>query len=171
MSPQQYRANLKKSNRKRTIAGFVFNVMVLIFVLIMLLTGCAIPIRTEFDASGKPKAIPVTPVGSQNLKNGAFTPVYPVSNEAPSPPPQVPWDSLLQIGLAIAGIGGGGYGLLAGSIAGKAKKALQIACAYAEKVETCETPDEIKHAKNEARLLQNMHGVHSITQSARNKRA
>ena len=50
-------------------------------IFVMALTSCIpVTIRPERDSKGLPKAIPVTLVGAQDLKTGAFIPAYPVSD-------------------------------------------------------------------------------------------
>jgi hypothetical protein len=137
----------------------------------MALAGCIripVTVHPESDDKGLPVALPVTPAGSVS-QEGVFTPVYPVSVDAPKPPAPFPWGDILNIGLAALGVAGGGYGLLAAKVAGKAKSALAIACSLADRVSQAETDDDVAKAKDDARIAQIAAGVHDLTKQVRGK--
>jgi len=138
-------------------------------IILLALTGCIpVTVRPEFDDKGAPVAIPVTPAGSVS-SDGVFTPVYTVSDSAPHKPQPFPWGDILNIGLGLLGVAGGGYGLVAAKIASKAKTALRIACDLAEENADAETEDQVRFNKELARKQQEAFGVRDITQKARGK--
>lgn len=119
----------------------------------------------EFDDAGLPKAIPVTPVGSQD-DTGRYHPIYSVS----SSPPQdngFPWEKTLQIALGVLGVGGLGGAGVAMRFASRAKTALGIACRLADDNAVAETDDQVRLAKSLAEARQIREGVHAMTQKAR----
>lgn len=132
-----------------------------------LLSSCIpVTIRPEFDDSGKPKATPVTLVGSQDLTTGQFLPIYPVSDEAPAPPkdwwPMV--ESVLMIGLGLLTGTGGGMVLVR-----RAKTALKIASELADANAEADTEEQVAQNKKIAQAKQEAAGVHALTQSVRLK--
>ena len=137
-------------------------------MFIMALTSCIpVTIRPEFDDAGLPKAIPVAPVGSQDGA-GVFHPPFAVSSEAPTPPQPFPWDTILQVGVALL-TGAGGAGLLAGRVVGRVKTALSIACQLADDTATAETDEQVRLAKQLAESKQIRAGVHELTAQVRKK--
>lgn len=139
----------------------------IIMIMAMILCGCIpVTIRPEFDDKGKPIAIPVTPVGSQDMTTGQFKPIYPVSNESPTPPTD--WWPLAEKGLMVV------LGLLTGTGAGvvmvrRAKTALKIACDLADANAEAETDEEVQKNKGIAEARQLKAGVQTLTQKVRGK--
>lgn len=121
------------------------------------------------DAAGLPMTLPVTPVGTIATAAGdvELVPVYPTSKGDPKPP-EFPWGTAGAIALALLGVGGGGFGMRAVAIAGRAKKALSIACTLADQVSEAETDEEVRVAKQSAMAAQIKNGVHDLTQQVRN---
>ncbi len=153
-------------------------------MIVMALQGCIrIPVTVypEFDAKGLPKALPVAPVGSQDLATGAFLPPFPVSEEPPAPAKD--WWPMVEQGLTLALgllVGGGGGAV----IVRRAKAALQIACRLADEQTAvaqraadesgseqvkAEAVAMIEANKKAALALQVQAGVHTVTQKARGK--
>ena len=150
---------------KKTLVLLIGVLVAIIFWLTA--TGCIpVTIRPEFDDSGKPKATPVTLVGSQDLTTGQFLPIYPVSDEAPQPPkdwwPMV--ESVLMIGLGLLTGTGGGMVLVR-----RAKTALKIASELADANAEADTEDQVAQNKKIAQAKQEAAGVHALTQSVRLK--
>lgn len=138
-------------------------------ILIILMNGCIpVTVRPQFDAEGLPVALPVTPVGSVNA-DGAMVPVYPVSNDAPTPVPSVPWGDLLNVALGVLGVAGGGYGLVLSRVLTKAKTALSITAQLADANAAAETDAEVDKNKQLAAQLQMAAGVRDLIQRVRGK--
>lgn len=140
--------------------------MVLGFFMSAMLACIPVTIRPEFDDKGKPKAIPVTPVGGQDMSTGRFQPIYDVSDQSPSPPTD--WWPMAEKGLMVV------LGLLTGTGAGmvlvrRAKTALKIACDLAEANGEAETDEQVEKNKRIAESLQMKAGVQVLTQKARGK--
>lgn len=151
---------------KKTLVLLIGILVAIIFWLA--LTSCIpVTVRPEFDQQGLPKALPVTPVGSI-AADGSLVPVYPTSNESPQPA-RFPWGTIAQVALAVLGVGGGGYGLLVGRVANKAKTALRIACNLAEANAQAETDEQVLVNKQAAARLQDEAGVRLLTQKVRGK--
>jgi hypothetical protein len=138
-------------------------------IILLALTGCIpVTVRPEFDDKGLPIALPVTPAGAVSPE-GVFTPVYPVSVDAPPQPQPFPWGDILNIGLGLLGVAGGGYGLVAAKLAGKAKDALRIACSLADANANAETDLDVERNKMIAAQQQAAAGVAALTQAVRGK--
>lgn len=135
-----------------------------------LLTGCIpVTVRPEFDDHGLPKAIPVAPVGSQDLATGDFHPPFPVSEDPPAPSPSFPWETILQIALGVLGVGGLGGAGVAIRVVGKAKTALRIACDLADANARAESDLEVEQNKMIAAREQERTGVRTLTKKVRGK--
>jgi hypothetical protein len=139
-----------------------------LWIALYLCACVPVTIRPERDADGLPVATPVTVVGSITPE-GVLVPVYPVSNRAPSPPPSVPWETILQVVLGAAGVAGGGWGLVASRLAAKAKTALQITCDLADRNAETNDPLEIERNKMIAQHQQEAMGVRGIVQAVRKR--
>lgn len=146
----------------------VWLIAVLVAALLWsLLQGCIpVTIRPEFDAQGKPKAIPVTPVGGQDPATGRFQPIYDVSDESPAPPtdwwPMIEKGAFVLLGL-LTGTGGGMV------LVRRAKTALKIACELADRNADAETDEQVAENKRLAVSQQIKAGVHDLTQKVRGK--
>lgn len=139
-------------------------------IFVMALTSCIpVTIRPEVDDAGKPKAVPVTVAGSQDLATGEFHPLYAVSDQAPSPPATFPWETLLQVALGVLGVGGLGGAGVAMRVVGKARTALQIACDLADQNANADTDLQVERNKMIASQRQAAAGVLAMTQKARGK--
>lgn len=135
-----------------------------------LLWGCIpVTIRPEFDDAGKPKAVPVTVAGSQDLATGEFHPLYPVSDQAPTPPAPFPWETILQVALGVLGVGGLGGAGVAMRAVGKARTAISLVANLADAQAAAETDDEVAANKRLAAQMQQAAGVRSLIQAARGK--
>ena len=135
-------------------------------IFVMALTSCIpVTIRPQFDDKGLPKAIPVTPVGSVSA-NGTMIPIYPVSNESPTP---VNWGAW---GTAIGAITTAllaAYGINLRGFASKAQTALRIACDLADQNAVAETDLDVEHNKMIAHQQQASAGVVALTRKVRGK--
>jgi hypothetical protein len=138
----------------------------IILIAVLFLSACIpVTIRPQFDDQGLPQAIPTTIIGSQDLETGVFHPAFPVSNKAPTPPAKVPWDSILQIALALAGIGGlGGAG-----VASKAKTAIKLVAELADAQEATSDPEALEKNKRLSAQMQEAAGVKTLIKKARGK--
>ena len=149
---------------KKMLVGLIGLLTAALFL--MALYGCIpVTIRPQFDDKGLPKAIPVTPVGSVSA-DGTMNPIYPVSNEAPTP---VNWGAW---GTAIGGILSAAlavYGINLRGFASKAQTALRIACDLADQNADAETDTDVERNKRIAAQQQISAGVLMITQKARGK--
>ena len=140
-------------------------------IFILLLTGCfRIPVTVypPHDGKGLPKALPVTPVGSM-AADGTLVPVYPVSSDAPTPPKPIPWGDLLNVGLGILGVAGGGYGLVLSRVLTKAKTGIALVADLADANADAVTDDDVAKNKALAAQVQEAAGVRSLIQKARGK--
>lgn len=138
-------------------------------ILLLLLNGCIpVTIRPERDRQNLPIAIPVTAIGSVS-PDGTLNPIYPVSTETPSPPPSIPWGTIMTLALGAATVGTGGWAAIAVRVAAKAKTALQIACQLADNNARAETDADVEANKLAAIQAQEVAGVRSLTQKARGK--
>lgn len=139
-------------------------------MLAMAITGCIpVTIRPEFDDRGDPKAIPVTVAGAQDLATGVFHPVYPVSEQAPTPPAPFPWETILQVALGVLGVGSVGGAGVAVRVIGKLRTAVRISSDLADAQARAETDEDVERNKMIARHQQEQAGVRSMTQKARGK--
>lgn len=133
----------------------------------LMLVGCIpVTIRPEFDDSGLPKAIPVTPIGAQDLATGAFIPAYPVSSQAPKPPKD--WWPMIEMGLSILlglAVGGGA----AVPVIRKARTAIGLVANLADANASADTDADVERNKALAAQMQEAAGVRSLIQSVRNK--
>jgi len=136
-------------------------------IFVMALTSCIpVTIRPQFDDQGLPKATPVTLVGSQNLETGQFLPVYPVSDQAPTPPKD--WWPLLEQGLTLA------LGLLVGGGAAvplirRARTAIGLVANLADANASAETDEDVQRNKALNAQMQEAAGVRSLIQKVRGK--
>lgn len=144
--------------------------MLCLAVSVGLFVNACIPVTVYAprDENGLPMTLPVTPVGTIESPAGPLEmkPLYPVS-KGDAHPPTFPWGTVGTIALAVLGVGGGGFGLRAASIAAKAKTALQIACSLADQVAVADTDEQVRAAKERAMAEQIKNGVHDLTQSVR----
>lgn len=133
------------------------------------LSSCIpVTIRPQFDAKGLPKAIPVTPVGSVS-PSGELLPIYPVSNEAPTP---TNWGAWGAWGAAVGAITTAllaAYGINLRGFASKAQTALRIACDLADQNAIAETDQDVERNKMSASQQQIAAGVQALTQKVRGK--
>ena len=147
------------------VAAILFAAAVAIWI-----SGCIpVTIRPEFDDHGLPKALPVAPVGNQDLATGDFHPPFPVSQDPPSPPPSFPWETILQVALGVLGVGGlGGAGIAVRGLS-KARTAIRIVADLADANANAETDADVVRNKMIAAQLQEQAGVRTMTQKARGK--
>jgi len=130
------------------------------------LSSCIpVTIRPQFDAKGLPKAIPVTPVGSVS-SSGELLPIYPVSNEAPTPTNWGAWGAAIG---AITTALLAAYGINLRGFASKAQAALRIACDLADQNAKAETDTDVERNKMIASQQQMAAGVQALTQKVRGK--
>jgi hypothetical protein len=142
----------------------------IILIAVLFLSACIpVTIRPQFDDQGLPQAIPTTIIGSQDLETGVFHPAFPVSNKAPTPPAKVPWDSILQIALALAGIGGLGGAGVAMRVASKAKTAIKLVAELADAQEATSDPEALEKNKRLSAQMQEAAGVKTLIKKARGK--
>lgn len=140
-------------------------------VLALAIAGCIpVTIRPEFDDAGKPKATPVTIAGTQDLQTGEFHPLYPVSDETPTPPAPFPWEAILQIALGVLGVGGLGGAGVAMRAVGKTRTALSMVCNLVDAQASAETDADVAKNKLLAQQMQEAAGVRTLIQSVRGKR-
>lgn len=130
------------------------------------LCGCIpVTIRPQFDGSGKPIALPVTPTGSVSA-DGTITPIYEISDQAPKP---------FNTAAVVATISGflnlllAAYGINLRGVVSKAKTALGIACSLADGNAQAETDEEVERNKRAAFAAQIKANVHTLTQEVRGK--
>lgn len=140
----------------------------LISMLALLAACIPVTIRPEFDDAGLPKAIPVAPVGAQDAA-GVFHPPFPVSEKAPSPPSGFPWETILQIGMCVMGVGGLGGAGVAMRLAGRAKTALSLVCSLADAQEATSDPEALSRNKQMAAQMQEAAGVRNLIKKVRGK--
>ena len=135
-------------------------------ILVMAFTSCIpVTVRPQFDDSGKPIALPVTPTGSISA-DGTIVPIYEVSHESPKP---TNWAAVAGgISLVLNALLAA-YGINLRGVVSKAKTALGIACNLADANATAETDEQVKRNKEIAKDLQVSVGVHDMTQEVRGK--
>lgn len=152
---------------KKHLVGLII-LLVAVMVLMAFASCIPVTVRPQFDAEGLPVALPVTPVGSVSA-DGALVPIYPVSNDAPTPVPSIQWGDLLNVALGVLGVAGGGYGLVISRVLSKAKTALSITAQLADANAVAETDDEVAKNKQLAAQLQMAAGVRDLIQKVRGK--
>ena len=141
---------------------------VVILILVVFIAGCIpVTVRPQFDDAGLPIALPVTPVGSIS-PTGDFTPIYPVSDKAPS---AFNWAAIGTVVGAITTALAAAYGLNIRGFASKAQSALKIACELADKQADTTDPEAIRMNKLIAQEQQRAAGVAELTQRVRGKHA
>jgi hypothetical protein len=144
---------------------------ILLSIILILSVSCIpVTIRPEFDDAGLPKAIPVAPVGSQDSA-GMFHPPFPVSEKSPTPPPSFPWETILQVGLGVLGVGGLSGAGVAMRTVGRAKTALSLVCSLADAQEATSDPEALKRNKMLAAQAQEAAGVRSLINHVRKKKS
>ncbi len=149
---------------KKMLVGLIGLLVAAIFY--MALTGCIpVTIRPQFDDTGKPIAIPVTPTGSIK-PDGTLVPIYPVSDKSPQPTNWVGIvtgiTSVLTAVLAVYGIN------LRGAL-GKMTAVARINSELADDNANAETDEDVARNKQRAFQKQLQANVHKQTQIVRGK--
>lgn len=152
---------------KKMLVALVGVLVAVMFIMAM--TSCIripVTIHPDFDDSGKPKAVPVAPVGAIDPQSGKFIPPFAVSDEGPTPPTDWwPWiEKALFAALGLLTGTGGGMVLVR-----RAKTALRIACDLADQNAIAETDQDVERNKMIAAQQQAAAGVFNLTQAVRGK--
>lgn len=149
---------------KKMLVGLIGLLVAALFYLA--LTSCIpVTIRPQFDDTGKPIAIPVTPIGSIT-PSGELVPIYPVSAQ---PPTATNWGMIGTVagGILSAFLAVYGINLRAGF--GKAMTAIRLTSELADANAEAETDKDVELNKRAAFALQTKAGVHGLIQKARKK--
>jgi hypothetical protein len=134
-------------------------------IAIFLSSCIPVTIRPQFDSDGKPKAIPVTPVGSIS-PTGELLPIYPVSDEAPTP---TNWAGIAATVTTILTAVLAVYGINLRGALGKMTTAAKIGFDLADANAAAETDEDVNVNKRAAEAFQIKNGVHGLTQKLRGK--
>ncbi|MGL4232112.1 MAG: hypothetical protein ACRCWJ_12175 [Casimicrobium sp.] len=125
-----------------------------------------VTVRPQFDDTGLPIALPVTPVGHIS-PTGELASIYPVSMAAPT---GFDWGTVGTVIGAVTTALLAAYGINAKGFASKAVSALKIASELADKQEATSDPEMLRANKLAAMERQRAAGVLELTQKARGKK-
>ncbi|MGL4230675.1 MAG: hypothetical protein ACRCWJ_04840, partial [Casimicrobium sp.] len=120
-----------------------YHLYALLFLVLALAACIPVTVRPQFDDTGLPIALPVTPVGHIS-PTGELTPIYPVSDKAPS---NFNWAAIGTVVGAITTALAAAYGINLRGFASKAQSALKIACELADKQADATDPEVIRMNK------------------------
>lgn len=93
----------------------------------------------------------------------------PDSVDIPPPSPGIPWDTIFQAVLGIAGIAGGGWGLIAARTAGKLRQVVQVVSSLHDANEQAQAPEDRALNKKAARERLRRLGMEAEVQRLRGK--
>lgn len=151
-----------------------------VFLGLTVFTACQalrIPVEVHpaYSDAGTPLPLPVAPEPMTVTAQGdGSTTSYRIeladdATPVPPAPPGINWEAVFQVVLGVAGVAGGGYGLMAARIAGKARTALRIVADLADA--NADAADDVQVTRNKdiAKEQQEAAGVRHLVQEVRGK--
>jgi len=142
----------------------------LIIVGVAMMAGCALPVyvRPEISEANKPIPVAVQPVAPAPA---AHDPAWADAADKPAAP-AFDWGMILAVLGGVAGVAGGGWGVIAQRGIGVLRNAVAATANHADRVEAINPNDEqmLRLAKMESAAEQDRLGVREVIQSLRKRK-